>query len=130
MTKAVYDVRARYDGDMTWVVRCTTLPELLWFLWRALTGRLRMHPDWPDEVLRYEIVRSPATHVQGWDPLRRSFRLDLDADAAVMLEQERMHRALEGLMAADRLDQAEERVGDYMINGGPDLPPFQEGYDN
>ena len=63
MDKPVYDVRARYAADQTWVVRCRSLPGLLRFLLRTLTGRLHRHPDWPDEVLRFEIVRLSAAHV-------------------------------------------------------------------
>ena len=122
MAKHAYDVRARYGGDLTWIHRCATLWGLLWFLAAELRGRGRRHPDWPEAVLRYEVVRVPATHVEGWDPLRKSFRLG-GRGAEVRLEEERRERVLKALEAADGPDELPSRLEDFLLDPAPDGPP-------
>lgn len=117
MTKIVYDVRARYGGDRTWVRRCRGLGILAWFLWRELTGRVAKHPDWPDEPLRYEIVRQSEEHAIGWDPLRLSQQLHAEANGTEqpMNDRERMERIEQGLKADDDIDA-------YLLDATLDTP--------
>ena len=132
-TKTVYDVRARYAADQTWVVRCRSLPGLLWFLLRALTGRLRRHPEWPDEVLRFEIVRSTAAFVPGFDHLRQAFQLHVGegaADRDLVIEDDRRVQVLEilrSLRSANEtglsLEELEFRLRHHLLDPPPYLPP-------
>ena len=126
MSRRIYDVRAHYGGGRSWVVRCTTLPGLLWFLLRARTGRLRKHPDWPDEVLRYEIVGTRRAYTEGWDPIRLSHHLTAAGlGAEPVRNQERMEKILEILEAAAGLDDAQldDRLVDYLVDPPPYRPP-------
>ena len=115
--KMVYDVRARYGGGRTWVRRCRGLGGLVWFLWRELTNGVAKHPDWSDDPLRYEIVRQPAEHAIGWDPLRLSQQLHAVANGAEqpMIERERLERIEQGLKAGDDIDA-------YLLDATLDTP--------
>ena len=117
MTKIVYDVRARYGGGRTWVRRCDGLWGLLWFLWFELRDRVAKHPDWTDEPLRWEIVRQPETHTQGWDPLRLSQQLHAAAGDApqLMINSERLERIETAL-------KADDDIGPWLLDATPDTP--------
>ena len=129
MAGMVYDVRARYPQGKTWVVRCAALPGLLWFLWRELTGRVSKHPDWPARPERYEIVRLPAGHVEGWDPLRRSFHLlpheaiahTHAGEPGILKTEERLQRMHEALRCVDPWDDA--ALDAYLLDPGPEAAP-------
>ncbi len=113
--RQAYDVRALYGNGLTWVVRHHSLLGALWYLWRALRGRIYLAPGWPAEVLRYELVRVPEPYISGWDPLRQSIHL--------RPEEERRARVLARLEEAGDRAEADAHIQDYVLDGSPFVPP-------